>query len=121
MTVTEEVPPRDPAEVTSVPALTVVAPLKVFVPERVAVPSVVLLRAAAPARLAEAVPARTSKDEPVNVPFSIEPPVSVTAATVSAKPPRSKVPPVTVTLPESARRFAAPRRRVPSLSVVPPV
>ena len=57
---------------------------------------------------------------PVSVPFVIVPLVSVTAPTVSEKPPRSKVPPVSiVSRPASRRRSAAPRSSVPALIVVP--
>jgi hypothetical protein len=46
--------------------------------------------------------------------------VNVTVPTVSEKPPRSKVPPVsTVSRPVSSRRSAAPRSSVPALIVVP--
>ena len=123
LTVRPEVPPRAPADAMRSPPAMVVAPPKVLAPDRVRVPAVVLTRAAVPARFAEAVPAWTANvpaELTVSVPPAMAPPVSVTAATVSAKPPRSKMPPLTVTVPASARRSLAPSRSVPALTVVPP-
>ena len=49
------------------------------------------------------------------------PPARTNVPTVSVWPPRSKVPPATVSEPVSTRRSDAPRRRVPAETVVPPV
>ena len=86
------------------------------------VPVVVFVSAApAPPRTAETVPSFAAYPEAVSVPLAIVPDVSVTVPTVSAKPPRSRVPPVsTVIAPASANLSAEPRSSVPALIVVPP-
>ena len=93
-------------------------------PETVAEPAPVLLRPTEPAStaLAATVPPERSKAAPeVSVPFWMVPEVRESEPTVSAKPPRSKVPPETVNAPVSARTPAAPRVRVPLVTEVPPV
>ena len=113
-------PKAESSPARTVPADRVKPPPKVLAPESVSVPPVVFV-APPPARVASAVPASKAKEAAVSVPPVTVPPVCVNAPTVSAKPPRSKVPPLTVTAPASARRLLAPSRRVPALMVVPPV
>ena len=91
----------------------------------VTVPDVVLLTAVAPpapsAMTAETVPAWKSYDEPTRLPLRSVPPWRVTAPTCWAKPPRSKMPPLTVTTPEAYRRLRSLSSRMPLLMNVPPV
>ena len=119
--VTMPTPKAASSPASAVPAPRVKPPTKVLAPESVSVPAVVFV-ALPPARVAETVPASKAKVVAVSVPFSIVPPVSVAVPTVSARVPRSKVPPLTVKEPASARWSPAPEsRRLPALTVVPPV
>ena len=94
-------------------------------PERVTEPAVDFVAVAAPARMAETVPAWRSYEAAVRTPVlpEIVPPARVTAPTVSERAPIASVPPVlTVTAPASARWSAALAKvSVPPLTVVPPV
>ena len=85
-TVTAPVPALAVLPSFNTPRLTVVPPLKVLAPVRVTVPVVVLDTPSVPARMALTEPLRRSKLLLlVSVPLLelIEPPLSVTAATVS--------------------------------------
>ena len=85
-------------------------------------PAPVLFRPALPASTALTVPACRSKAVLlVSVPLAIAPPVSCTPATVSLKPPRLKLPPLTTSVLVLASRSAAPKASVPATTVVVPV
>ena len=113
---------RSAAPKAKVPALTVVSPVKVFRPDSVTVPLVVLFKPAEPAKAALTEPACMSKAVVlVKVPLAIMPPVSCTPSTVSLNPPKSKLPPLTTNALVSANRSAAPKARVPALTVVVPM
>ena len=104
------------------PALTIVAPVYVFAPLSVTVPAPVLVRPCVPASAALALPACASNVVAlVSVPFAMLPPASCTPLTVSPKPPRSKVPPLTTSAVPFGSRSLAPSCIVPALTVVLPV
>ena len=111
----------------SVPAVTVVAPVYVFAPERVSVPAPSLVSAsvlvpfcATPENVVEVpLPPALSVIAPA-APLLLTRPVPASEPTVSLKPFMSKVPSTTRAL-ASAMRFAAPSLSVPALTVVAPV
>ena len=124
LTEIDEVPARDPAEVTSVPPETVVEPVKVFAPVRLSVPAPVLANVPAPPRMPATVcveplfatneVARSSPVVPV-----IAPAENVTVPDALLKAPRFSVPPLIVRSPGSA--LATPSWSVPPVREVPPV
>ena len=84
------------------------------------VPEVDLVKPPVPVKLPLTVPERTSNPALLlRVPLVMVPDVSVTWPTVSVLPPRSSVPPDTVTAPVP-RASALPVWRVPALTVTPP-
>ena len=85
-------------------------------------PLPVLFNATEPPSAALALPAWMSKALVLtSVPLAMVPPVCCTPATVSVKPPRLKLPPLTTSEPVSSRRSLAPSASVPALTVVVPV
>ena len=108
----------------SVPAETFTPAEVPITPEMVADPLVDLLIAPDPVRAVEIVPAWTSKvDVEESVPFWIVPPVRVRPPfCVCVVPPRSSVPPLTVSVFVFAPSVPDPETfKVPDESVVPPV
>ena len=112
--------PRAVAEPrVTLPSATLTPPVKVFAPERVTSPEVVLFRPAEPVRTAA-----ISPEVATTLAASIEPPVSAPPATVTvlaiAVALRLSVPPVRLTAPEP-RAAASPTTIVPAESATPPV
>ena len=119
-------PPATPSafafDAMIVPAFTAVAPAYVFAPLRVTVPTVVLVKAPAPPKIALTVPFCIAYEVPVSTPVVpvMLPLVSVTVPTVSLNAPISNVPPFTVNAPLESALFT-PSTKVPALTVVKPV
>ena len=104
----------------SVPPLIVVPPVKSLAAESVSVPAPVFVSALAPVRLAETVPPVAVNCETAKVPPLRVPPVLIVTLFVSVSALRSKVPPLTVIVPEP-NAPAAPALSVPAVTVVAPV
>ena len=103
------------------PFCTLIWPVKVFVPERVTVPDVVLVSVAPkPASRALIVPLSTANDVPVRMlpEPAMLPLLSVTAPTVLSKVDRSSVPPLTSTVEPPPSASVAPTLSVPAVTVV---
>ena len=111
----------------SVPALIVVMPVLVLVPESVSAPAAVLVRANAPVIEPEKLLAAASLTvkvaaAPLSVTVPVLAPPSAKPATVWAKPARSKVPVLlTVRVVPAGRALAMPSLSVPALTVVAPL
>ena len=104
---------------TRLPPLRNVAPVKMLEPERVSASAPFFTRPPVPVRLMSMVPARAVTLAAGSVPPVRRPP-STKKLLVGDLPVRSSTPPVMVTAPVP-RAAASPSRRVPRVTVVPPV
>ena len=108
------------------PALRAVPPLYVFAPVKVAIPVVVLLALAAPAMTVVPIvllARRSIRVLTVNGPtpvIALPLLVTISVSIVSAKPPVARSPPLRVTAQVSGITPAAPRVRIPLLTVIGP-
>ena len=108
------------------PALRAVPPLYVFAPVKVAIPVVVLVALAAPAMTVVPIvllARRSIRVLTVNGPtpvIALPLLVTISVSIVSAKPPVAKSPPLRVTAQVSGITPAAPRVRIPLLTVIGP-
>jgi hypothetical protein len=87
----------------------------------VTVPVVVFRRRAPPLNAVETVPLFTLNTFATKFPPTIDPAFNVNSPIVSAKPFKSKIPPFITKSPASLSRSFPPKRKMPAVTVVPPV